>query len=139
MKRTVVIAVVAAALAIPTLTGAADDPPADEVSYEAQKEMWQARFRTAREAVATQRVRRQEALDAYTQMRHRRRERGDEKQRILEELTASEVALEASENALEELFEEARRAGVPPGWIRTARDDSPAAPESGPDDPGALP
>jgi hypothetical protein len=139
MKRTVVIAVVAAALAIPTLIGAADDPPADEVSYEAQKEMWQARFRAAREAVATQRVRRQEALDAYAQMRHRRRERGDEKQRILEELTASEVALEASENALEELFEEARRAGVPPGWIRTARDDSPAAREPGPDDPGALP
>jgi hypothetical protein len=139
MKRTLVIAVVAAALALPTLTGAAADPPADEVSYEAQKEMWQARFRAARTAVETQRVRRQEALDAYTQMRHRRRERGDEKQRILEELTASEVALEASENALEELFEEARRAGVPPGWIRTARDDSPAAREPGPDDPGALP
>jgi hypothetical protein len=139
MKRTVVIAVVAAALALPALTGAADDPPTDEVSYEAQKEMWQARFRVARTAVATQRIRRQAAHDAYTQMRHRRRERGDEKQKILQELTASEMALEASENALEELFEEARRAGVPPGWIRTARGDSPAAPEPGPDDAGALP
>jgi hypothetical protein len=139
MKRTVVIAVVAAALALPTLTGAADDPPTDEVAYEAQKEMWQGRFRAAREAVATQRVRRQEALDAYTQMRHRRRARGEEKQRILEELTASEVALEASENALEELFEEARRAGAPPGWTRTERGDSPAAPEPTSDDEEVLP
>jgi nucleotide-binding universal stress UspA family protein len=139
MKRAVVIAVVAAALAIPILSGAADDLPADEVSYEAQKEMWQARFRAAREAVATQRVRHREALDVYTQMRHRRRERGEEKQRILEELTASEVALEASEDVLEELFEKARRAGVPPGWTRTEHGDSSAAPEPTSDDEEVLP
>ncbi len=139
MRRTVVIAFAAAALAFPTLTGAAGELPADEVSYRAQKEMWQGRFRAAREAVATQRVRHQEALDAYKQMRHRRRERGEEKQKTLEELTASEVALEASENALEELFEEARRAGVPPGWTRTEHGDSPAAPEPTSDDEEVLP
>ena len=135
MKRAVLIAVVAAALALPFLTRAADDPAVDEASYEARKEMWQGRFRTAREAVVAARARHREALEAYAQMRHRRRERGEEKQKILEELTASEVALEESENSLEELFESARRAGVPPGWMRMERDEPPAAP----DDEGALP
>ena len=139
MRRAVAIAVAAAALALPSLAWAADDPLSDETAYEAQKEMWQARFRSAREAVATQRARHQEALDAYKQMRHRGRERGEEKQRILEELTAAEVAREESENALAELFESARRAGVPPGWMRMARGGSPAAPEPTPDEEGALP
>ena len=137
MRRTVIIVFAVAALAHPTLMAAAGDLPAEELAYRAQKEMWQGRFRAAREAVATQRARHREALDAYKQMRHRGRERGAEKHAILEELTASEVALEASENALDELFEEARRAGVPPGWMRETRGDSPAAP--GPDDAGALP
>lgn len=134
MKRAALIAVVAAALALPALTWAADEPPSDEASYQARKEMWQGQFRAAREAVAAARRRHREARDAYTQMRHRRRERGEEKQKILEELTASEVALEESEKALEALFERARRSGVPPGWMRMERDDAPAAPE-----PDALP
>jgi chromosome segregation ATPase len=128
VKRAVAIAIAAAALALPGPAWAADDPPSDEAAYQAQKEMWQGRFQAAREAVATQRARRQEALDAYKQMRHRRRQRGEEKQQILEELTAAEVALEESESALEELYESARRAGVPPGWTRMQRGDSPAAP-----------
>ena len=139
MKRAVAIAVAAAALALPNLARAVDDPLTDETAYEEQKEMWQSRFRTAREAVVAQRSRHQEAVDAYKQMRHRGRERGAEKQQILEELTAAEVALEDSQNALEELFESARRAGVPPGWMRMARGSSPAAPETTPDDQGALP
>jgi chromosome segregation ATPase len=156
VKRAVAIAIATAALALPGPAWAADDPPSDEAAYQAQKEMWQGRFQAAREAVATQRARRQEyqaqkemwqgrfqaareavatqrarrqeALDAYKQMRHRRRQRGEEKQQILEELTAAEVALEESESALEELYESARRAGVPPGWTRMQRGDSPAAP-----------
>jgi hypothetical protein len=139
VKRAAVLAFVAAALALPALTRAADGPPVDEAAYEAQKEMWQGRFRAAREEVAAARVRHREARDAYAQMRHRRRDRGEEKQKILEELTASEVALEESENALTELFESARRAGVPPGWMRMERDELPAAPEPTPDEKGALP
>ena len=139
MKRAALLAVVAAALALPALARAADGPRVGEAAYEAQKDMWQGRFRTAQEEVAAARLRRREAQDAYAQMRHRRRERGEEKQKILEELTASEVALEESEKALKELFENARRAGVPPGWMRMERGDLPAALELVPGEEGALP
>jgi hypothetical protein len=47
--------------------------------------------------------------------------------------------LEDSEKALKELFESARRAGVPPGWMRMERLGSPAAPEPATDDADALP
>jgi len=138
----VAIAVAAAALALPGVARAADALPTDEAAYQAEKEMWQARFREAREAVAAQRTRHRAAVEAYKEMRHRRHERGEEKQKILEELTDSEQALEESEKALQELLESARRAGVPPGWTRIprgARGDSPAAPESATDDESALP
>jgi len=139
VKRAVAIAVAAAALALPSLARAVDDLLTGETAYEEQKAMWQSRFHAAREAVVAQRARHQDAVDAYKQMRHRGRKRGAEKQQILEELTAAEVALEESENGLQELFESARRAGVPPGWMRMARGNSPAAPETTPDDQGALP
>jgi hypothetical protein len=139
VKRAALFALVAAALALPALTGAAGAPPLDDGAYEAQKEMWQGQFRAAREAVAAARARQREARDAYAHMRHYRRERGEEKQKILEELNASEVALEESEKALKELLETARRAGVPPGWMRTESDEPPAAPEPTPDEEDALP
>jgi hypothetical protein len=153
VRRAVAIAIAAAALALPSPAWSADpvdllgpvypldpvDPVADEDAYQAQKEMWQARFRSAREAVAEQQARQQEAVDAYKQMRHRRRQRGEEKQQILEELTAAEVALEEAKSALEELYESARREGVPPGWMRMPRGQPPAAPEAAPDEESALP
>jgi hypothetical protein len=139
VRRAALVALVAAALALPALTGAAGAPPLDQAAYEAQKEMWQGRFRTAREAVAAARDRHQKAREAYAHMRHRRRERGEEKQKIMEELTASEAALEESENALTELFETARRAGVPPGWMRTEELEPPAAPGPTPEEGDALP
>jgi len=124
-------AAVGAALVLPTFAWAAADSAADAI--EVQKAQWSSRFREAREAVVEARRRHAEALDAYKQARHHRRERGVEKAKVLEELAASAVALEEAEIALEELFEPARRAGVPPGWIRMERDKIPAAPEPSPD------
>jgi chromosome segregation ATPase len=148
VRRAVATAIAAAALALPSPAWTADplsddpvssDPVSEEDAYRAQKEMWQARFRAAREAVAEQQIRHREAVDAYKQMRHRRRQRGEEKQQILEELTAAEVAIEEAKSALEELYESARREGVPPGWMRMQRGGAPAALEPAQDEESALP
>ena len=55
------------------------------------------------------------------------RDRGDEKQAILDELAEAEKGLAEARTALDALHELARREGVPPGWIRTAGGDAPAA------------
>lgn len=94
---------------------------------DAQREQWAERFRAARDAVAEARLRNALAQDAYREMRHRRNQTGEEKERILAEIGDSEVALVDAEAALKELFEAARRAGVPPGWMRMARSEAPAA------------
>ena len=70
-----------------------------------------------------------EALNAYKSMRHRRRERGEAKAAILQEQEAAEEALTRANRTLEVTLEEARRSGVPPGWIREAMEDPPAASE----------
>jgi hypothetical protein len=126
-RRSGIAAAVIAALALPTLAWAVDDSATADIDK--QKQVWQARFRQSRERVTAARSRHAAAVDAYKQMRHRRRDRGDEKAMILAELTASEVALMDAETSLKELFEEARRAGVPPGWMRMKRGQVPAAPE----------
>jgi hypothetical protein len=59
-------------------------------------------------------------------MRHRRRERGEAKAEIIEEQEAAREAVTQAARGLDALLEEARRAGVPPGWIREAMEDTPA-------------
>ena len=127
--RAVAAAVLAAAVALPALAAPTEKSPDPAVAIEAERAVWQARFRRAQDAVASAQIRQRGALDAYQQMRHHRRERGEAKQKILDELTASEAALAEAEAALVDLFETARRAGVPPGWMRIRRADLPAAPE----------
>ena len=62
---------------------------------------------------------RQEAAEvAYQQVRHRGRIRGDAKAQVLAEREAANEALAQAEQNLEDILEQARRAGVPPGWMR---------------------
>jgi chromosome segregation ATPase len=104
---------------------AASERGQTEAAYQAEKKEWQSRFQEARELITATRSRHQSAEAAYIQMRHRRRERGAEKQAILAELSDSKAALIDAEAALESLFETARRAGVPPGWRRAPRGAQP--------------
>jgi hypothetical protein len=134
MKRSAVAALLAGALALPGLAWAVAEEPIDAAVLETEKEQWQSRFHAAREAVAAARESHRAALDAYTKMRHRGKPRGEAKQRILEELSSSEEVLAEAEAALEEMFETARRAGLPPGWMRMQRGGNPAAPEPSPED-----
>jgi len=103
------------------------DLGAPEAEVAAQRDRWQARIAEARGAAVDAHLRHVEAMEAYRFMRHRDRDRGDEKVTIMNELRDAEAALAEAVAALNDLLASARRAGVPPGWMPD-RTDSPAAP-----------
>jgi len=92
------------------------DLGAPEAVVEAQRARWQARLAAARSAVIDAHLRSIEATDAYRFMRHRNRDRGEEKRAILAEMRAAETALAEAVDAMHALLDSARSAGVPPGW-----------------------
>ena len=96
---------------------------------EAEREMWQERVAERRADVERARERREAAETAVDRMRHRRRPRGDAREALFAEREAARAGVAEAELALEELLEEARRAGVPPGWLRAPAAQAPAAPE----------
>jgi hypothetical protein len=106
----------------PSPAPAADPAPVQVTpeNWDAQRATWTARLRAAVDAVARAEARHTKAIDAYSHMRARRRDRGSEKQAILDELAASDEALDRARVELRELRASARRAGVPPGWLRDA-------------------
>jgi hypothetical protein len=137
---TAIAAAVLVAGCLGAVLASADEPVADRVdlgasdsAIAAQRARWQTRFHDARQAVVDAHLRHIDAMEAYRHMRHRDRERGEEKVRVMEELRASEVALAEAEAALDTLLAAARRAGVPPGWMPDPA-DRPAAPSAAGED-----
>jgi hypothetical protein len=84
------------------------------------REQWQSRQLEAIHSVENTRDRYRAASAEYQRMRHRRRARGERKAQVMAELDAAREAVAEAERVLAEFNEEARRAGVPPGWLRTA-------------------
>jgi len=125
-RTALLIALLSALLAPPLQAGATEPLPSDAHIGGPDKQVWVGRVRDAYRAVAEARSRHLAAEQAYTSMRHRPSQRGEEKAAILAERTAAEAALADAEAQLAQVLEEARRAGVPPGWIREA---TPAAPQ----------
>ena len=122
----------ARALALAALGGwlaaLAPAPPAAAAPDDAEWSAWLERIDEARLALV-QAERRSEAADlAVQKMRHRRKPRGEARAALFTEREAARAARADAERALEELLEEARRAGVPPGWLRPQQ-AAPAAPE----------
>jgi ribonuclease HI len=91
---------------------------------------WQAELRGALAALETARARQATAEQAYSDARHRRRARGATKAAILAERERAAEAVVQAERNLENLYERARAAGVPPGWLRLRDEPGAAAPES---------
>ena len=54
----------------------------------------------------------------YRRARHRRKIRGEAKAELVEERSSACEKIGADEKQLEATLEAARRAGVPPGWVR---------------------
>ena len=109
-----------ALLAVASLCGLASTAIADEREWT----RWQKRHREAVRTVDYQRRHYASALAAYQKARHRRSVRGEEKQDILVKREEAREAWTQAERWLVEFRDEARREGVPPGYLR----DAPTAP-----------
>lgn len=79
---------------------------------------WQGRYQSLLEKVETARHRVERAEAEYSSNRHHRRLRGEPRRKLLDERADAESELRQAEQKLEAVQEEARRAGVPPGWLR---------------------
>ena len=131
MKRSASL-ILAAALCGP---GFATPAPAALPAVSAQaapqvgREAWTKRIRTAHHSVAEAHRRHAAAITAFQKARHRHRARGAQKQKLMAEREDSRLELEQAEHRLEGLLEQARRNGVPPGWLRDAAEPGPASPQ----------
>ena len=119
--------VLAALLAGPAL-GSESGDSSEEETLAAERLQWRSAVNDARDEVEAAYERQRKALAAYENMRHRRKKRGAAKRAILDELTDAEAGIPKAEERYRALLEDARTAGVPPGWLRDLRPPSPAAP-----------
>jgi hypothetical protein len=112
------------ALGLPSFAAAGiTAAPAVDAGNPGARDDWVNRIRKARDGLTRARLRYDQAVRDYGRMRSRRKARGAKKEAMLQEHDAAMEALSKAERQLEELLHSARRAGVPPGWIREAMDD----------------
>lgn len=126
-RRLAALACIAAfSLALPAV---AIDLAGSPESIAAEKARWVERLTEKQRDVANAKVRYASAQRTYQRMRTRNTSRGDKRSRVVDDLAAAETALAEAERELESILAEARREGVPPGWIRDAdsRSRSPAS------------
>ncbi|MBJ18073.1 MAG: hypothetical protein GY910_09310 [bacterium] len=106
----------------------------------AQRDNWQRKYR----ALLSDRVRLKENIAKsrknYSQAQRRNYPRGGARQKFLVDAENAEKALAATEEAIAEIFTDARREGVPPGWLYEVEDEPieatrPAASDSNAVDP----
>ena len=124
------IALAAALILGASSLGASDTAMGAGDSYaNVDRRAWVGRIQDAQERVHTAQDLYVTTMLSYRQMRHHRRVRGEEKLYILTLRKAAQNKLTAAEDNLSQILEEARRAGVPPGWVRDAMaEQNPAAP-----------
>jgi len=94
--------------------------PQDDDAARAQ---WQKKAVDAYRGLAEARQRWEAAVANLSSLRSHHRARGDAKVQAIQEKADAKKALEAAVKRLESLSDEARVAGVPPGWIRVFDED----------------
>jgi multidrug resistance efflux pump len=119
MKRLVLV-LLFAALSWTAPAAAGIPSTQTQVATPADRTTWVEEIRDAREDLAAARARYEEARKAYSKMKQRRKARGAKKEALVQERDEAAAALAEAERDLEQLLQSARRAGVPPGWIREA-------------------
>lgn len=106
----------AAALAgSPAPLGAQEVANLDDVNVIAA---WRDRLEDGRARLAEARQRSEAAHAAYADWRQRKVPRGVPKEKLVRDVAEAEAELAEAQGAWQVLFEEARRAGVPPGVLR---------------------
>ena len=96
----------------------AQSSPAKLQSEDRTRKAWQDRYRNAIDRERAARIELEAAQAAYNRGRHRQKLRGDKRVRALERIRLAEQELAEATRDLERVPDEARRAGVPPGWLR---------------------
>lgn len=96
----------------------AEPTPARIRAEERSKFEWQQRYRLAIARERSARVEYERASMAWKRGMRRHRLRGDRRVKARERLQDAEAQLHAAASDLESIPEDARRAGVPPGWLR---------------------
>lgn len=99
----------------PAPLGAQEVADLDDVNVIAA---WRERLEDGRARLAEARQRFEAAHDAYADWRQRKVPRGVRKEKLVRDVTEAEAELAEAQGAWQVLFEEARRAGVPPGVLR---------------------
>ena len=128
-SRTVAALLVSLAFGLPSFAAAGVKTEAPQTQVSPDRDAWVNRIREAREQLTTAQARYATAMRNYGQMMHRRRERGQEKLDVLAAREAARTEVTEAQQRVDALREEARRAGVPPGWLRDAMaGPDPAAP-----------
>lgn len=107
-----------AAVVLVPAEATAQPAPAKQGEEDRAKKAWQDRYRDAFARERAARVELEAARTAYTKGRNRQRLRGDKRAQAVERIRVAEVELAEATRDLEVVPEEARRAGVPPGWLR---------------------
>jgi len=127
MKSAVFFFALIAAFAF-AASSASVDLSASPEEIAAQKMHWIERLTEKQQQLVNAKARYAKAQTSYQRMRTRSTSRGDKRSRVVAELKAAESALADAETELETTLAEARREGVPPGWIRDANDRTPTSP-----------
>jgi hypothetical protein len=91
---------------------------------EVEKARFQERYAELIQSVASAEVRVSKSGAAYTKARQRNRLKGEYRELIMTEMEAAEAELARLQKELVAFPEDARRAGVPPGWLREVEDRS---------------
>jgi predicted ribosome quality control (RQC) complex YloA/Tae2 family protein len=86
--------------------------------YEQTKINFQTEYSNALTKLAQAKARMTASEKALRKARQRNRLKGESRTAIYAEIEAAKVELEAAENNAARIPESARRAGVPPGWLR---------------------
>ena len=125
MKRWIPNLILGAALAAPLalVTPQVGAQPASVSAPESSKSYWQDRYRDLKAQVSSANARLSQAKRDYNKAKQRGRLRGEYKNDILLEIQSAEMDLQDAEQALDALPDEARAAGVPPGWFREVDED----------------
>ena len=91
---------------------------------EVEKARFQERYAELIQSVASAEVRAVESRAAYTKARQRNRLKGEYRELIMTEMEEAEAQLARLKKELDAFPEDARRAGVPPGWMREVEERS---------------
>jgi hypothetical protein len=89
-----------------------------EASEAARKAEWQQRYRSLVRSVEQLRTELEENRAAYSKAKQRDRLQGSRREQLVEQIASNEKRLAELETELAAFPDEARRAGVPPGWLR---------------------